>query len=107
MKQTSSRVSVEKGNKLASLFMISCHRIIPKFVHYVNRIYSIELEIKVRTETARSASYLDLHVRTETARSASYLDLHVRTETARSASYLDLHIRTETTRSASYLDLHI
>ena len=33
-----------------------------KFGDYVERIYSIELEIKDTTDTVTSASYLDLHL---------------------------------------------
>jgi len=33
-----------------------------RFGDFVNRIYSIELEIKDVTDTDRSASYLDLHL---------------------------------------------
>jgi len=33
-----------------------------RFVDFIYRIYSIELEIKDKTYTDRSASYLDLHL---------------------------------------------
>jgi hypothetical protein len=33
-----------------------------KFGDFVNRIYPIELEVKVTTDTTSSASYLDLHL---------------------------------------------
>ena len=55
-------------NKLARFFSFTFHYIDDilslnnlKFGNFVDRLYPIELEIKNRSDIAKSASYIDLH----------------------------------------------